>query len=218
MLELPVQRQAVEVCAADHHAGPIVARDSCRGFRIQAAFAGQRQAMLMLQAVRQAEQILISKRPAEQGHAPGQAIGHKAGGHGDGGVIQHVHKVGVVAQVRVALNGFGVQLVQGHWARVGRRQYAIQVGHDLIAACLERLQTILRAEGIDTTDGGCFFQHRLDHRQDGLRLLLNQCAGDAVAFCHPGAGIQQARSFEEGREVDFHRFAAQGFELLDGAR
>ncbi len=146
LLELPIERQAIQVRTTDHQARAVVARDAARRARVQATAAGQRQPGLALQTVGQAQQVLIGEGAAEQGHAPGQAVLHKAGRRRDGGIVEHVHEVGVVAQVGIALDRLGVQLGEGHRARVGRAQHAIEVGHDAVADGFQRLQAVLGAE------------------------------------------------------------------------
>ncbi len=202
--------------AADHHSRPVVARRILRDRCCDHIAAHQGQAGPALQCIGQAQQVLVGEHTAKQRHAPGQLVLHNAGRYSHGGVIQHVHEVGVVAQVRVALDRFGVKLGEGHRARVRGRQYAIDLGHDPVANGLQLLQAVLRFEQLHGGGARCLFQYRLYHRQDGVGLLLDQLARHAVAFGDPGAFVEQACSFEEGGEVHFHRLAANGFQVFDG--
>ncbi len=201
--------------SADHHAGAVVA---CRipGRRgNERVAADQLQPCLMLQRIGQAQQVLIGEHPAEQCHAPGQAVSHDAGRHRDGGVVEHVHEVGVVAQVRIALDRLGVKFGERHWARVGGRQHTIDLGHGAVADGLELLQAVLRLEQLHGGCTGGFLQNGLYYRQHGVGLLLDQRARHAVAFGDPGAFVEQACSFQKGLEVNLHRLAAEGFQMLD---
>ena len=195
--------------AADDHAGPVIARRMCRRGFGDGMAADQGDYGASLQCVGQAQQVLVGEHATEQGNAPRQAVLHCAGGHRNGGIVEHVHEVGVIAQIRVALDRFGVQLVQGDRSRVGRREDAVDPSHDAVADGLELLQPILRAKQLNCGGAGRLFQDSLDHRQHGVRLLLDQLAGDAVTFCDPGPLIQQARCFKERLEIDLDWLATK---------
>ncbi|MNT07670.1 hypothetical protein D3C72_1423850 [compost metagenome] len=78
------------------------------------------------------------------------------------------------------------------------------------------MQPVLGAEGLYAVDGGCLGQYGANHRQHGLRVLRHQLPGHAVALGHPRAFIEQACGLQKRRQVQFHRFAAQGLEAVDG--
>ncbi len=60
--------------------------------------------------------------------------------------------------------------------------------------------------GADVAAAGDDFAHR---RKDLVGLRVEEFADGEVALGHPGAFVEQARGFEEGREIDLHRCAAQ---------
>ena len=102
-----------------------------RGF--QPRPAGQRQPLRSLKRVGQAEQILVGKCPAKQGNARGQAVRHKSARHAHRGVVQQVHKVGVIPEIGVARDRFRLQLVERHRTRIGWRQHAVEGLEDRVA-------------------------------------------------------------------------------------
>ncbi|MNI23042.1 hypothetical protein D3C73_766110 [compost metagenome] len=206
--ELPVQRQPVQVRAADHQPRSIMACNRRR--------CGSGQALLSLQGIGHAQQILIGEGPAKHCHAPWQAVVHERAGHGDGGVVEQVHEVGVVAEVRIAQYRFGLEFRQRHRAADGGRDDTIEAFQRCVAQGLERLQPVLGAEGLHAVDGGCLGQDSANHRQHGLGVLCHQLPGHAVALGHPRAFIEQACGLQKRRQVQFHRFAAQGLETIDG--
>ncbi|MNF96202.1 hypothetical protein D3C84_789840 [compost metagenome] len=193
---------------AHHQPRTIIARDGggCRG----------RQTLPTLQRIRHPQQILIGERPAKQRHAPRQAVAHEAGGHGDGGVIEQVHEVGVVAQFRVAQYRFGRQFRQGHRAADGWGEHAIESVQRLVAQGLQGLQAILGTEGLHAAHRRRLGQHRANHRQHGFGILRHQLAGDAVALGHPRPFVEQSRRFQKRRQIQRHRLTTQRGELIDG--
>ena len=72
------------------------------------------------------------------------------------------------------------------------------------------------AEQFDGSGARRFRQHGVDHRQHGIGLRFNQLSSDAVTLGYPRAFIEQARSFREGFEIQFHCHATQRFQMFDG--
>ncbi|MCY1403418.1 hypothetical protein D9M71_185980 [compost metagenome] len=205
-LELPIERQAVQVRAADHQAGHVVAC-RCRGGWL----AGQG-----LQGIGQAQQVLVGKGAAEQRHPPRQAVSHEAARHGHGGIVQQVHEVGVVTQFGIAQHRFGFQFGQGHRPADGWSQYAVQAVQQCVALGLERLQAIVCAERLHAIDIRRLGQYCAYNWQHRLRVLLHQLASHAVALGHPRPFVEQPRGFEEGREVERDGFTPQCLQPFDG--
>ncbi|MCY1399682.1 hypothetical protein D9M71_147450 [compost metagenome] len=169
-----------------------------------------------MQGIGQAQQVLVGKGAAKEGHAPGQAVGHEAAGHGNGSIVQQVHEIGVVAQFGIAQNRLCFQFGQGHRSADGRRQHAVQASQQLVALCLERLQAVLCAEGLHAIDIRRFGQYCADHWQHCLRILLHKLACHAVALSHPRPFVEQSGGFEEGREVESDGFTSQCLQPFDG--
>ncbi|MNR03444.1 hypothetical protein D3C85_1193360 [compost metagenome] len=193
--------------AADHQPRTVIAGNVGRSWRSRA--------LLPLQTIRHAQQILIGERTSKQRHAPRQTVAHETARHGDGGVVEQVHEVGVIAQFGVAQDRFGFEFCQGDRAANGRREHAIESIQSFVAQGFQRLQPILGTEGLHAGDGRCLGQYGANHRQHGLGILFHQFASDAVALGHPWSFVKQACRFKKGRKVQFHCFATQALELID---
>ncbi len=64
-------------------------------------------------------------------------------------------------------------------------------------------------EGVGGADGAAAGDDFAHWRKHLLGLRVEEVTDGEVALGDPGAAIEQARGFEEGREVDFHRRAAE---------
>ena len=158
-------------------------------------------------------QILVGR--GKQGHAKGQAVGAEGGRHRHRGVIQQVHEVGVIAQVRVEADRVGLHRGDGGVPPGGGGEDQVDVLPHGVAAALEGAQAILGVEGFDRGGLRAAQGDLPGDREDRFRLAFDEGLDGVVALGHPGAAIEQAGGFEEGLEVQFHRDAAQAFQPGD---
>ena len=115
--ELVVERLALQMGPTDGHAHLSRGHGLSRLKRYRRMAGGAQRGRLTLKrplpALRQVQQRLVLVGLGDKGHTARQAIGTKSGGHGNGRIVQQVHKVGVITKVAVARDGLGQQRGDG---------------------------------------------------------------------------------------------------------
>ena len=117
-------------------------------------------------------------------------------------IIQQVHEVGVIAEVRIQAYRVGLHLVYAIDGSGGRRDQTIDPVPDRCSFFAQRFQLVHAAECIGRGEFLCTGNDLAHHRIDVFRICIEEFADRDIAFCHPWPFVQQACRIQERGEID----------------
>ena len=149
----------------------------------------------------------------------GRAVRHAAFGdgdrHGEAAQIKQVHEVRVGAKIGIEPYRFGFEFGERIGARHGRNHQGIDRHHDAARFGAKLLHPVEGTEGIDRIELETALDDCSRDRMRFIRVLCDEFADRRRPLRDPGAFVEQARSFEEAREVEFDDSCARRPRMVD---